>query len=194
MSAPAWNSDLYLHAWNFASRAHVGQFVPGTEVPYINHIGNVAFEAMAAAARGVDDPDLLIQCALLHDVIEDTAVTYDVVQAEFGAVVADGVLALTKDDTLATKDERMRDTSPYSARTSLARIQAQPPEVWMVKLCDRIVNMQPPPAHWDADKVAYYREEAKQILDALGPANAYLAERLGEKIAAYPGGEGEVGL
>lgn len=173
-----WNSDRFIKAWNYASRAHIGQCVPGTELPYINHIGNVVMEAMAAAAQGVEDPGLLIQCALLHDVIEDTASNYDVVEAEFGSEVADGVLALTKDTSLPSKQDRMKD--------SIVRIKAQPGAVWMVKLCDRITNLQPPPAHWDEEQIAYYRDEAALILEELGSANAHLAARLEKKIAAYP--------
>jgi (p)ppGpp synthase/HD superfamily hydrolase len=38
--------------------------------------------------------DLAIQCALLHDVIEDTPTTCQEVEQQFGAAVAKGVLAL----------------------------------------------------------------------------------------------------
>ena len=42
----------------------------------------------------LDNSDLAVQCALLHDTIEDTDVTYDGVLAEFGTDVADGVMSL----------------------------------------------------------------------------------------------------
>ncbi len=174
-----WNPDKYIKAWNFACRAHNGQLVPGTDIPYINHIGNVAMEAMAAIAHsnGVGHPDLLIQCALLHDVIEDTDCAYNVVTTEFGIDVVDGVLALSKDHSLPTKREQMED--------SIERIKAQPREVWMVKLSDRITNLQPPPKHWDKDKIANYRDEANLILEKLGMANQYLANRLRQKLSEY---------
>jgi len=174
-----WNPDLYMNAWNFASRAHIGQHVPGTDVSYLNHIGNVAMEAMTAVAQGdgVDDPDLLVQCAVLHDVIEDTEYSYDDIKNEFGATVADGVLALTKNSDLPAKQDRMKD--------SLARIKEQPHEVWMVKLCDRITNLQPPPNHWDKAKIGNYLDEAKSIHNELGPASANLADRLQTKIDEY---------
>ena len=97
-----WNQEKYIKAWNFASLVHHGQLVPGTDVPYINHIGNVVMEAMAAIVHDKDikNPDLLVQCALLHDVIEDTNSTYDEIEKEFGVEVADGVLALSKDENL----------------------------------------------------------------------------------------------
>jgi (p)ppGpp synthase/HD superfamily hydrolase len=91
-----WSQDVYTKAWNFASYAHKDQNMPGSDLPYITHIGNVAMEVMSAIVQsnGVNDPDLSVQCALLHDVIEDTHITYEQVNTEFGQKVADGVLAL----------------------------------------------------------------------------------------------------
>lgn len=174
-----WSQELFLAAWNFAAEAHAGQKVPGTERAYINHVGSVAAEVMAAIARRGDvaDPDLAIQCALLHDVVEDTPVSEAEVRQRFGDAVAAGVAALTKNPELATKAEKMED--------SLARIREQPAEVWMVKLGDRITNLQSPPSHWDAAKRARYREEARRIHAALGEACPILGPRLGDKIERY---------
>ena len=173
-----WSQDIYMHAWHFAADAHRGQTVPGTARPYIVHIGNVAMEIMAAlSATHVEQPDLAIQCALLHDVIEDTVVAYQQVAEALGVPVADGVLALSKDQTLPDKRTQMVD--------SLARIQQQPAAVWMVKLADRIVNLQPPPRHWDVDKMRNYRGEAIMIHDTLHAASSFLAARLLMKIDEY---------
>ena len=68
---------------------------------------------------------------------------------------------------------------------SLERIRRQPPEVWMVKLADRIVNLGPPPPHWTAEKIATYRAEAQTILAALGAACPPLAARLAARIASF---------
>ncbi len=176
-----WSPDSYLSAWNYAAAMHGEQKVPGTQLPYLTHVGAVAMEVMTAIAQGsrTTDPNLAVQCSLLHDVIEDTPATYADVAARFGLAVADGVLALTKNKALPSKAEQMAD--------SLARIRQQPPEVWMVKLADRITNLQPPPAHWDDTKIAAYRAEAGTILDALGKADEWLAERLRGKIVGYPG-------
>lgn len=175
-----WSPDFYLAAWNYAAVMHGEQKVPGTNVPYLNHVGAVAMEVMTALAQDsrVADPNLAVQCALLHDVIEDTLATYTDVAERFGVAVAHGVLALTKDTALPGKAAQMAD--------SLARIRQQPREVWMVKLADRITNLQPPPHYWDAAKIAAYRIEAQTILDALGDADERLAERLRGKIGGYP--------
>ncbi|SCY05714.1 HD domain-containing protein [Desulfoluna spongiiphila] len=175
-----WNQDLILAAWNFASKAHNGQTMPGTDIAYINHIGTVSMEVMAAITSDpacTDNPNLAVLCALLHDTIEDTDISFETVVEGFGAEVAKGVQALSKDKGLPGKREQMAD--------SLVRIRQQPKEVWMVKLADRITNLQAPPSHWNREKISFYRDEAKTILDALGPANATLAERLRNKIENY---------
>lgn len=174
-----WSQDTYLAALRFAAEAHSGQTITGTDLPYLLHLSLVGMEVIAALhAEPGHDADLAVQCALLHDVIEDTPVGYAEVAARFGAAVADGVLALTKDPALP-KDQQMAD--------SLARIQLQPPSVWLVKLADRICNLQPPPAHWTPAKAAAYRAEAELIAHTLGEASPLLAARLRAKIAGYGG-------
>jgi len=68
---------------------------------------------------------------------------------------------------------------------SLVRILLQTKEVWMVKLADRITNLQPPPPHWDLPKKIKHSDEAIDILQQLGPANKQLAKRLALKIEQY---------
>lgn len=173
-----WKQDTIQQAWNFASQVHVKQKLPGSEVSYLNHLGNVAMEAMAAIAHSdIDKPELLLLCAILHDTIEDTDTDYQKIHDLFGESVAKGVQALSKDDTLSSKEEKMQD--------SLARIKKEPREVWMVKLCDRITNLQKPPHYWTKEKIEKYRIEARLILTELGAANEYLATRLQEKINSY---------
>jgi len=171
-----WDPDKYTEAWNFASHAHEGQTMPGSKLPYINHVGSVSMEVANAIARSDDiqRPNLLIQCALLHDVIEDTRHTYNDIADKFGTEVADGVLALSKQKGRASK---MQD--------SLDRIKKQPREIRMVKMADRITNLQPPPDHWSDKKVRNYKDEASLILYELGSANRYLSQRLSDKIQEY---------
>ena len=68
---------------------------------------------------------------------------------------------------------------------SIERIRKQPKEIWMVKLSDRITNLQHPPKNWDKEKITKYGDEAILILENLGKANQYLAGRLKIKIAEY---------
>ena len=178
MSESLWSPDLYMAAYRFAANAHLGQKVPGTDVSYIMHLSFVAMETMTTlAVEPKNNPDLAVQCAVLHDVIEDTDVTYEDVAERFGVDVADGVLALTKDKDLPTKAEQMED--------SLNRLVQQPYEVQMVKLADRICNLAPPPDYWKDKKRRYYQKEAGIIYDALHPASPHLSARLTERIANY---------
>lgn len=173
-----WDQDKYLKAWNYASAIHKGQKLPGSDIPYINHLGLVAMEATAAIAKGgIQKPNILTLCALLHDSIEDTSTTYQDIIKIFGIKIADGVLSLTKNADLPSKSEQMKD--------SINRIMRQPKEVWMVKICDRITNLQPPPQHWQKEKIQNYRAEAKTIHRLLGSANEYLGKRLAIKIKDY---------
>jgi len=169
--------DAYLAAWRFAAEAHQGQIVPGTDLPYLLHIGAVAMEVLVAhALEPLPDPLLAAQCALLHDTVEDCGVAVAELERHFGPAVAAGVLALSKRKDLS-KPEAMSD--------SLVRILAQPREVWAVKLADRITNLQPLPAHWNTIKRAAYQEEARIILAALGGGHPILAARLAQKIQGY---------
>ncbi len=173
-----WSQELYLKALRFAGEAHGDQKIPGTELPYVIHLTSVCMEVMTAVSLNeTEDPDLAIQCALLHDTIEDAGVTFEQIQNIFGKNVAEGVLALTKDEKLEKK-LKMAD--------SIERIKLQPREVRMVKLADRITNLQPPPAHWSAEKISRYRLEADSILEHLGEADPFLERRLREKIENYP--------
>jgi (p)ppGpp synthase/HD superfamily hydrolase len=184
-----WCPDVALNAYRFASEAHwsdtLRQCVPGTDLPYLLHVGLVAMEVMAALAHedGLDG-NLAVQCAYLHDTLEDTETTYDDLLARFGAPVADGVRALTKDPAIGAGHAKSERKALQMA-DSLTRIRSQPRAVWVVKLADRITNLQPPPPHWSREKIAAYRQEAGLILDALSGVSPFLDQRLRAKIVAY---------
>lgn len=178
-----WSPEHYKKAWDFATRVHEGQSYGSPKkdkrIPYINHIASVAMEVIHALPSTTvqDDANLAVQCALLHDTIEDTDTTYQDIEKHFGKAVADGVQALTKNEELPSKQVQMED--------SLLRIQQQPKAIWLVKLADRITNLSEPPYYWDSAKKKAYQKEAKLILDTLGLANRLLAKRLQEKIEEY---------
>lgn len=175
--ADMWRPETYLRALHFAAERHAGQFVPGTTLPYLVHLVSVAAEVMRGVAlESVEDPDLAVSCALLHDVVEDTDTPIDEVASVFGDAVAGGVAALSKDAGLP-KDTQLDD--------SLARILRCPREVWVVKLADRITNLQPPPTHWDGAKRRRYQAEARRIHEALGAGHRVLGDRLAAMIEAY---------
>jgi (p)ppGpp synthase/HD superfamily hydrolase len=68
---------------------------------------------------------------------------------------------------------------------SLERVRKQPKEIWMVKMADRVTNLQPPPKNWTPEKINRYREESIIIHERLQNGSSYLASRLLEKIDHY---------
>lgn len=173
----SWDQDAFKQALDFAAHAHGEQRTKGSHLPYVVHVVKVATEVLAVA-DGTFDATFALQCALLHDCMEDCGVSFDQLSAHFGERVANGVAALTKDPSVP-REGRMAD--------ALRRIQAQPREVQLVKLGDRITNLEPPPPEWTLEKRREYLAEAQTIYDALHDAHAGLARRLREKMAAYLG-------
>ena len=170
---------LYQQTLLFAAQKHsaLNQTLPGTDLPYMVHLSNVAMEIFTAYQSAPNfNLGFALQLALLHDTIEDTDTTHAELLSLFGIEVAAGVAALTKDKTLPSSEQMMN---------SLSNIQQQPKEVWAVKIADRITNLQKPPKHWDLAKKVAYQQEAVQILHHLKGGNAYLEARLRTKIDQY---------
>lgn len=177
------NSDLYRDALYFACKAHEGQkmptSIPNVEFPYFLHITEVMTETLIAFQETNDknlNQNLGVLVAILHDTVEDTAITLEEIENQFGENIKNGVWAMTKDETLP-KEEQMND--------SLEKLLKQPIEVQFVKLADRIVNLKEPPHYWNIEKKKKYQKEAQFILEKIGKANEYLAKRLQEKIKNY---------
>jgi len=171
--------DLYQRTIKFAALKHseTNQIIPGTNIPYVVHLSNVAMELMIANSKINNfNLDYALQLALLHDVLEDTTTNYQEIVQEFGIEVAMGVKALTKNNSLP-KEERMID--------SILRIKKLSKEVGIVKLADRITNLQSPPDFWNKSKRTNYRDEAIFILKELNAINQYLENRLSLKIQEY---------
>jgi GTP pyrophosphokinase len=166
--APDANTDLIQRAYQVAAQAHAGQMRASGEA-YISHSVAVA-DILADLHLDV----MSLVAALLHDVPEDTLVTLQDVQAQFGAEVAklvDGV----------TKLERLRQLS-RSRQGALAEAQAENVRkillamvddirVILIKLADRLHNMRT----LDALPPEKQLRIAQETLDIYAP----LANRLG---------------
>ena len=173
--SPAWSQDKFIKAFNFAAKAHLGKTLPGSDLPYLVHITLVCMEVMALQeVEPMDNPDLALQCAALHDVVEDTSESLDTIREKFGDDVADGVGALTKIKVPSF------DLCEY-----LKKIKSPPREIGIVKLADRITNLQPPPSTWTKVDTEEYLDESRVILEMLNEASPYMADRLKKKIADY---------
>ena len=179
-----YSTKIYKDSLAFVLQAHGEQKTPNG-LPYAFHIVNVANEivnSLSVHSISYDEANVAIACALLHDVNEDTdtKVTKEnikFINNDIIDLVVDGVQALTKDTSLPSKQEQIRD--------SLERLKQMPYCVQMVKLADRITNLAPAPAFWNKDKRKAYVDEAKLILRELGNSNEYLAKKLQSKIENY---------
>ena len=165
-----------LKAWHISNFAHRNQVILNSEIPYSYHLGGVMLEVLKADYSV--DKTWMLQCAILHDVLEDTDMTFQHLVGNFGTRVAEGVLALTKDKNLPTKKEQLLD--------NLLRIKKQAYEIWVVKMCDRIFNLyQTPPISWSAKKIKSYREDSVLIWEELKEAHPPTAIRLLNAVENY---------
>ena len=167
-----WNPDLFHDTLYFAAGAHEGQNVPGQNYSFVVHLIGVCMESLRATMIEPADSNLVMQCSLLHDTMEDTPITLNILTDRFGSQVAEGVLALTNQDG-------------ESIDNYLKKIVRQKKEIWMVKLADWICNLHEPPEHWDLAKRKEYLELSKVILETLQTGSPYLAARLSDRIYAY---------
>jgi GTP pyrophosphokinase len=158
------NGDLAVieKAYRFSEKAHTGQIRRSGE-PYIFHPLSVAGILadlkldLASVATG-----------LLHDVVEDTAITLDDIKNEFGELIAQLVDGVTKISKMS-----FRNTHEKQGENIRKMIVAMGKDVrvLMVKLADRLHNMRTL-NHMPYEKQAMI---AQETLDIYAP----LAGRMG---------------
>jgi (p)ppGpp synthase/HD superfamily hydrolase len=101
------NADLrrLTKALLFAAEAHRNQRRKGAaQEPYLNHLVEV-LDLLVQATDGTDTDTLI--AAILHDVVEDTAASYEDVAKNFGERVAE-IVRENSDDMTLPKAERRR--------------------------------------------------------------------------------------
>lgn len=173
----SWNRDIYQKAARFACELHADQRVKDSSANYALHLANVSMEVIATWHCEPDfDIDLAIQTAWHHDTLEDTNVSAELLQSEFGQDVFSCVKALTKNHSLPYA-ERMPDV--------LQRLEQTFREASIVKLADRITNLQKPPSSWSKEKRISYCHEAVVIGESLKGRCFTLEQRLKEKVEEY---------
>lgn len=98
------DKERILKAYEFAEKAHTGQKRISGE-PYITHC-----LAVASILAEMNVPPAVIIAGLLHDTVEDTSVTLDDLQVEFGdevATLVDGVTKLTNLPMVSRDDQHI---------------------------------------------------------------------------------------
>ena len=148
----------------FATAAHaaVGQTRKYTGEPYVVH--PIEVSELVASVNGTE---AMVAAALLHDVLEDTEVTVDLLEEQFGSKVADLVLWLT--------DISRPEDGNRSARKALDRQHSAvaPAAAQTIKVADLISNTRSIIAH-DPGFAKVYLEEKRLLLDVLTRADPTL--------------------
>ncbi len=126
------DTDLLERAFALAREAHAAQKRDNGE-PYIMHP-----LAVAEILAGFRLDTASIATALLHDTIEDTGVTYAVLEAKFGRIVADLVDGVTKLTRLELQSDRTKQAENFR---KLVLAMSRDIRVLIVKLADRLHNM-----------------------------------------------------
>jgi guanosine-3',5'-bis(diphosphate) 3'-pyrophosphohydrolase len=175
---PVERVEFIQSALVFATAAHEGQSRSSGE-PYIEHP-----IATALYLANINLDSVTLAAALLHDVLEDTGVSKDELDRQFGADVArlvDGVTKLKRLDLLSPgQTNGANGTGPAPATAEAARTaslrkmlvaMASDIRVVLIKLADRLHNMR---------TLRHLSEErqqriARETLDIYAP----LAQRLG---------------
>jgi hypothetical protein len=150
---PDADRQLITRAYQVAAYWHEGELRRSGD-PYITH--PVAVAAILAR-NGADDQTLC--AALLHDVVEDSACTVDALRDELGAEIAGLV------DGLMTFDAMTGDQVAAAVVTGDAAALAADRRIIMIKLADRLHNMQTIQHLPSAKQV----QKSQQTLDVLVP-------------------------
>ncbi len=156
------DEDLLARAYRYSERAHLGQKRLSGE-DYVSHCVEVA---KILADLQLDS--VTVASGLIHDVVEDTAITVADVEREFGREIADIVDGLTKIGTLPAHSSQERQVENY--RKLLLSI-AKDARVILIKLADRLHNMR---------TLEYLRpEKQRRIAQETRDLYAPLAHRFG---------------
>lgn len=149
----------------FATAAHaaVGQLRKYTYEPYIVHPAEVF--AIVSTVDGATEE--MMAAAWLHDVVEDTGVTIEVVRDVFGEKVAELVGWLT-DVSRPEQGNRATRKAIDRAHTAMAPADAQ-----TVKLADLISNSRSIMQH-DVEFAKVYLAEKRMLLEVMTKGDATL--------------------
>lgn len=154
--------ELLARAYRFTAEAHRGQKRASGE-DYAQHCVEVA---TILADLHLDS--LSIAAALVHDVVEDTDVALEDLEAAFGAQIARIVDGVTKIGKVQFRSSTEQQVENYR---KLLLSMAQDARVIVIKLADRLHNMRTL-EHLRPDKRRRIAQETKEIY-------APLAHRLG---------------
>lgn len=159
---PGTDEALIRRAYAYADQAHEGQKRNSGE-PYIIHPLHVAY---ILAQLKMDDATI---CGgLLHDVLEDTTITFDQMEKDFGSEITTLVDGVTKLKRIASRSKIENQVDNYR---KMVMAMANDIRVIIIKLADRLHNL----------RTLDYKDRPKQIEKARETLEIYvpIAHRLG---------------
>ena len=165
---PGADMERIRKAFFYAVEAHNGQTRKNGD-PYVTH---TIASAVIAAEIGMDEVGII--AALLHDVLEDTPITFEELAAEFGedvAHVVEGVTKLTRVQYSTLEENQMENLR------KMLLAMARDIRVILIKLSDRLHNM----------RTMMFQKPEKQLSKSRETMEIYapIAHRLGvEKMKA----------
>ena len=172
-----WDNEVVYETVMYAMKVHKNLSMKGqAEIPFSGHFVNVMLNALNFIDGEDVDRTITIQLALLHDSIEDAGLNYEEIKSKFGKVVADGVLALSRNEEI-----------PYEKQIPdcIERIKKLTKEVAIVKMADRLFNIRKRAESWPKEKQDRYKKESQLICDELGYCSKNLNLALQEAIEKY---------
>ncbi|MDO5410587.1 MAG: HD domain-containing protein [Lachnospiraceae bacterium] len=125
--------DIVEKALIFAAKAHNGATRKGSTLPYIIHPA----ECVAIAASLTEDPEILAAAAL-HDTVEDTYVTEEMLLQEFGEKVMKLVCADSEDKM---KERPAAETWKLRKQATIDALSDASEQEKIVILSDKLSNL-----------------------------------------------------
>ena len=126
------DSKLIMKAYNYAKQFHGDQLRKSGE-PYIIHPVNVAY-----ILATIELDDTTICAALLHDVVEDTSITKEDMEKEFGKEITEMVDGVTKLSSIQYTSAKEKQVEDYR---KMFLAMGKDIRVILIKLADRLHNM-----------------------------------------------------
>jgi (p)ppGpp synthase/HD superfamily hydrolase len=154
---------------NFAFKKYGNLRRKNVDIPYVIHPIRVAMILRAAGFSEFEDKDLML-ATLFHDLLEDTDLRFEELEAEFGTNIALIVKELSRPNDVS-KEDWLRSFENSSREAKL------------IKMADRIDNLiDMKSIGWMNEKRREYAEQGLIVLKTCGNVNSYLAYELEELI------------
>jgi guanosine-3',5'-bis(diphosphate) 3'-pyrophosphohydrolase len=148
-----------------ASVAHNSQSRKFESTPYIGHLIEVQNILQHV---GITDEETLA-AGILHDVIEDTYITPDLLLEKVGHNITKLVLELTDDKTISKALRNVRSLEIVSTLSESAV---------NIKLADLLSNILAIPASWEDAVIAKYFEKCRSMITAIETQNTLVNSEL----------------